>query len=438
MKTYKTYNQDQLSLIPQKWEDCLQPDHIALFINDVIEEMDISEIQRVYETELRGYPPYHPKMMLKILIYGYCTGVRSSRKISIKCEEEIAFRYLSGNNSPKFRAICDFRQRHLAAFQKLFVDVLFYCQEAGLVKLGHVSIDGTKIKANASKHKAMSYERMQTEEERLTQEIDALITDAQQIDEKEDRLYGKNKRGESIPKDLRHREDRLAKIRKAKAALEKRVAKERKKDKDKDDDGQPPLPNGKDQYNFTDPESRIMPSSDDKKSFIQGYNAQLAVDSKNQIIVANNLCTQANDQKQLKEVVPKIEANLNRKPQQLSADAGYFSEDHIIYLREDQKIAPFIPPDKQRHGTPPKCLRGPAPKDMTIADGMRRFLSTKRGRQQYALRKITVEPVFGQIKNCMGFRQFSLRGLEKCQGEWNLICLCHNLLKMYRYRASNA
>lgn len=218
MKTYKTYNQNQLSLIPQKWEDLLPLDHLALFINDVIEEIDISEIQKVYETELRGYPPYHPKMMLKILIYGYCTGVRSSRKISLKCEEEITFRYLAAGNFPKFRAICDFRQRYLAALQKLFVDVLFLCQEAGLVKLGHISLDGTKIKANASKHKAMSYERMQTEEEKLTQEIAALIAEAQQIDKKEDKLYGKNKRGESIPKDLRCREDRLAKIRKAKAA----------------------------------------------------------------------------------------------------------------------------------------------------------------------------------------------------------------------------
>jgi cell division septum initiation protein DivIVA len=297
-------------------------------------------------------------------------------------------------------------------------------------------LDGTKIKANASKHKAMSYERMQTEEERLTQEIVALLVKAQQIDKKEDKLYGKNKRGDEIPKDLRRRKDRLAKIRKAKVALEKRVAKERKKDKDKDDDGQPPLPKGKDQYNFTDPESRIMPSSDDKKSFIQGYNAQLAVDSKNQIIVANSLCNQSNDQKQLKEVVPKIEANLNRKPAELSADPGYFNEDHITYLREEEKIAPFIPPDRQKHGTPQsKCPRGPEGFD--IAEGMRRFLNTKSGRRKYALRKITVEPVFGQIKNCMGFRQFSLRGLTKCQGEWDLVCLCHNLLKMYRYRENN-
>jgi transposase/cell division septum initiation protein DivIVA len=435
MKTYKTYNQDQMSLIPQRWEDCLRQDHMALFINDIIEEIDISEIQNVYETELRGYPPYHPQMMLKILIYGYCNGVRSSRKIAKKCEDDVAFRYLAGNNFPKFRAIADFRQRHLAAFQKLFVDVLIVCQEADLVKLGHVSLDGTKIKANASKHKAMSYERMQTEEERLAKEIEALVSEAQRIDQSEDKLYGKNKRGDEIPKDLRRREDRLAKIRKAKTALEKRVAKERKKDKD---DGEPPLPKGKDQYNFTDPESRIMPASDDKKCFIQGYNGQLAVDSKNQIIVANNLCNQSNDQKQLKEVVPKIEANLNQKPIELSADAGYFSEDHIIYLREEEKIAPYIPPDRQRHGTPSKCPRGPIPENMTIAEGMRRFLSTKRGRKQYALRKIIVEPVFGQIKNCMGFRQFSLRGLAKCQGEWDLVCLCHNLLKVYRYGTRNA
>lgn len=416
-------------------EDWLRPDHMARFISDVIEEIDINKIQIVYETELRGYPPYHPRMMLKILVYGYCTGVRSSRKLSQKCEDEVAFRFLAANNFPKFRAIADFRQRHLAAFQKLFVDVLVLCREAGLVKLGHVSLDGTKIKANASKHKAMSYERMQPEEDKLSQEIAALVIEAEQIDKSEDKLYGKNKRGDEIPKDLRRKEDRLQKIRKAKTALEERAAKEKKK---KNDDDPPPTPGEKDQYNFTDPESRIMPASDDKKSFIQGYNAQLVVDSKKQIIVANNLCNQTNDQKQLKEVVPQIKRNLNRYPDELSADAGYFSENNIYYLREEEKIAPYIPPDRQRHGIQTKNPRGPMPANMSTADGMRRFLSTRRGRKQYALRKITVEPVNGQIKNCMGFRQFSLRGINKCQGELDLVCLCHNLLKLYRFRTSPA
>lgn len=229
MKTYKTYNQNQMSLIPQTWEDCLSPNHMALYINDIIEEIDISKIRKVYETELRGYPPYHPLMMLKILIYGYCIGVRSSRKISQKCEDDMAFRYLSGNNFPKFRAIADFRQRHLAAFQELFVQVLSICNEAGLVKLGHVSLDGTKIKANASKHKAMSYERMQSEEEKLNQEIAALVAEAEQIDKSEDKLYGKNKRGDEIPKNLRRKETRLKQIRKAKTALEERAAKEKRR-----------------------------------------------------------------------------------------------------------------------------------------------------------------------------------------------------------------
>lgn len=435
MKTYKTYNQDQMSLIPQRWEDCLSPNHVALFINDAVEEIDISKIQIVYETELRGYPPYHPLMMLKILIYGYCIGVRSSRKIAKKCEDDIAFRYLAGNNFPKFRAIADFRQRHIAAFKELFVQVLILCSEAGLVKLGHVSLDGTKIKANASKHKAMSYERMQSEEEKLSQEIAALIAEAEKIDASEDKLYGKNKRGDEIPKELRRREERLKKIRKAKTALEERAAKEKKK---KNDDDPPPTPSGKDQYNFTDPESRIMPASDDKKSFIQGYNVQLAVDSENQIIVANHLCNQSNDQKQLKEVVPQIKHNLNRNPNELSADAGYFSENNIDYLRNEEKIAPYIPPDRQKHGMHVKSPRGPIPKNMSMADGMRRFLSTKRGRKQYALRKVTVEPVNGQIKNCMGFRQFSLRGIQKCQGELDLVSLCHNLLKLYRFRTNPA
>lgn len=408
---------------------------MALVINDIIEEIDISKIRKVYETDLRGYPPYHPQMMLKILIYGYCIGVRSSRKISQKCEDDVAFRYLAANNFPKFRSIADFRQRHLAAFKELFVQVLIICNEAGLVKLSHVSLDGTKIKANASKHKAMSYERIQPEEEKLNQEIAALVAEAEQIDKSEDKLYGKNKRGDEIPKDLRRREDRLKKIRKAKTALEERAAKEKKK---KNDNDPPPTPGGKDQYNFTDPESRIMPASDDKRSFIQGYNAQLVVDSKNQIIVANNLCNQTNDQKQLREVIPQIKRNLNRYPDELSADAGYFSENTINYLREEVKIAPYIPPDRQRHGTQVKSPRGLMPENMSIADGMRRFLSTKRGRKQYALRKITVEPVNGQIKNCMGFRQFSLRGIKKCQGELDLVCLCHNLLKLYRFRTNPA
>ncbi len=434
MKTYQTYNQQQMSLIPQTFGDWLDPDHIARFINDILDEIDIYEIQKVYETELRGYPPYHPRMMLKILIYGYCTGVRSSRKLAQKCEDEVAFRYLTGNRFPKFRAIANFRVRHIAAFQKIFLEVLAICQDAEIVQVGHVSLDGTKIKANASKHKAMSYGRMQSEEDRLIQEIAEMNAEAEKVDQAEDKLYGKNKRGDELPKALRGRENRLAAIRKAKKEIEKRAARERKKKGKDNDDNQPLKPQEKDQYNFTDPESRIMPSSEDKKCFIQAYNAQLAVDSKNQIIVAKALCDQANDKQQLQQVVPLIEANLHKKPDGLWADAGYFSEDNINYLREKAKIAPYIPPDRQKHGTLFKSPRGPMPKNMTIAEAMRRYLNTNRGRMQYALRKITVEPVFGQIKNCMGFRQFSLRG----QGEWDLVCLCHNLLKLYRFKISES
>lgn len=437
MKTYQNYNQQQMSLIPQTFGDWLSPDHIARYINDIIDEIDISEIQKVYETELRGYPPYHPRMMLKILIYGYCTGVSSSRKLAQKCEDEVAFRYLTGNRFPKFRAIANFRLRHLDAFQKIFLEVLAICAESDILKVGHVSLDGTKIKANASKHKAMSYERMQAEEERLVQEIATMTVEAEQVDQAEDKLYGKNKRGDELPKALRGSEKRLAAIRKAKKELEKRAAKERKKKNKDKDDNPPPTPQGKDQYNFTDPESRIMPASDDKKCFIQGYNVQVVVDAQSQIIVATHLCNQPNDKQQLQEVVPLVRANLGKNPDELSADAGYFSEDNINYLREE-KIAPFIPPDRQKHGTSYKSPRGPMPKNMTVAEEMRRFLSTKRGRMKYALRKITVEPVFGQIKNCMGFRQFSLRGLTKCEGEWYLVCLCHDLLKLCRFRMNEA
>lgn len=315
MKTYQTYNQQQMSLIPQTFSDWLDPDHVVRFINDIIDEIDIDEIQKVYEAELRGYPPYHPRMMLKILIYGYCTGVRSSRKLAQKCEDEVAFRYLTGNRFPKFRAIAKFRVRHVAAFQKIFLEILTICQEAEIVQVGHVSLDGTKIKANASKHKAMSYERMQSEEERLIQQIAKMSDEAEKIDQAEDKLYGKNKRGDELPKALRGKENRLAAIRKAKKEIEKRAATKERKQKGKDnDDNQPSNPQGKDQYNFTDPESRIMPSSDDKKCFIQAYNAQLVVDSQSQIIVANSLCDQANDKQQLQKVVPLIQKNLNKKP----------------------------------------------------------------------------------------------------------------------------
>lgn len=436
-KKYRRYEPNQLLLLPQDMREWLPADHLAYFISDVVDELDISGIERVYEEELRGYPPFHPRMMLKLLVYGYCTGVRASRKIEKHVEEDVAFRVLAGGNMPKFRAIAEFRKRHLPQFENLFLQVFRICQRNGLVSLGHVSLDGTKIKANASKHKAMSYDRMKQEEERLRQEIKAMMREARRLDEEDDQQYGTDRRGDELPPELQRREERLKRIREAREALEKEAQeKQTAERKDHDDDqSEPPapsapaVPKGKSQRNFTDPESKIMPKG---KAFIQGYNAQAIVDSKYQIIVANGVVNQTTDAPQLRNMVAKLIANADRKPDELSADAGYFSHDNIAFL-EERSIKPYIPPDRQRHHQPVRRYRGPIPRDASPAYRMRRRLSTKHGRARYALRKVVVEPVFGQIKRIMGFDQFSFRGLEKNQAEWNLVCLCHDLIKLHRY-----
>jgi len=429
-KTYRNYEQDQQLLLPPSLRDWLPEGHLAYFISDIVDQLDISAIQNEYEEELRGYPPYHPRMMLKLLIYGYCVGARSSRKIARKVEEDIGFRFLSGGNLPKFRSIAEFRQRHLAAFKGLFLQTLLMCRENKLVKLGHVSLDGTKIKANASKHKAMSYGRMKTEEERLLKEIEDMVREAAEIDEAEDRELGRDKRGDELPEELARRETRLKKIREAKEALEKRAKAEAEDtDEGKDDETSPKDagPKEKDQMNFTDPESRIMV---DKKTFVQGYNAQAAVDGKSQIIVANDVTVQSNDKRQVEPMVTAIKENLDAVPDHLSADAGYFSKENIQWLIKS-KVAPYIPPRKQKHGEANVNVRGPINRKLTVAQLMERKLRTKRGQEFYRKRKTIVEPVFGQIKEAMGFRQFLLRGLTKAKAEWDLVCLCHNLRKLH-------
>lgn len=429
-KVYRDYQPDQMFLMPPSLRDWLPEGHLAFFVSDAVDQLDISDIQNEYEKELRGYPPYHPRMMLKLLIYGYCVGVRSSRKIARKVEEDIAFRFLAGGNMPKFRSIAEFRQRHLEAFKGLFLQVLLMCRESGLVKLGHVALDGTKVKANASKHKAMSYGRMKKEEERLAKEIDAMIREAAKIDEAEDKRFGRDKRGDELPEELARRETRLKKIREAKEALERRARAEAESKAEGKGEEAPPgdvAPKPTDQLNFTDPDSRIMV---DKKAFVQAYNAQAAVDSKSQIIVAADVTNESNDKKQVKPMVSLIRSNLNAVPDHLSADAGYFSESNAKWLIKE-RIAPYIPPKKQKHNDPRVAPRGPISPDMTIAELMERKLRTKRGREFYDQRKAIVEPVFGQIKEAMGFRQFLLRGLAKVKAEWALVCMCHNLRKLH-------
>jgi hypothetical protein len=384
-------------------------------------------------------------MMVKLLVYGYCVGVPSSRKIEQRTHEDVAFRVLAAGHHPDHDTIAVFRQQHMKALARLFVQVLRLCQEAGLVKLGHVALDGTKVKANASKHKAMSYGRMCEKEQELERQVEQLLREAEQVDAEEDKRYGKGKRGDELPEELRFRQGRLKKIRDAKAALE-REAKEQAEAEGKIDaegqpmnqgtGGRPPkhlpgVPKPTAQRNFTDPDSRIMKDGA-TNSFVQGYNAQAAVDAEHQIIVAADVTQQANDKQQVEPMVEQIEANVGEKPKELSADSGYYSDDNLDVLSR-RSIDAYIPPGKDKHSDPSvPSPRGRIPKALTIKERMERKLRTKRGRQKYKLRKEVVEPVYGQIKGVRGFRAFLLRGYASVRGEWRLICAAHNLLKLFR------
>ncbi len=428
-KTFRPYEPDQISLMPASMRDWLPSDHLAYFISDVVDNLDLSAIMERYVGEERGYPPYHPAMMVKVLLYAYCTGVASSRKIEKHLCEDIAFRVLAANNTPDFRTISDFRKDHLKALAGLFLQVLKLCQKAGLVKLGHVALDGTKIKANASKHKAMSYKRMKEEESRLEAEVAELLKKAESVDEEEDQRYGKGKKGDELPKELAFRESRLKKIQEAKAALEAEARLEGEKKPDKNDgDGTPP---DKAQRNFTDPDSHIMPASGGKH-FIQAYNAQAAVDSAKQVIVAAEVTNKPTDRGQAEPMMEIVKSNTGQLPCQMSADAGYFSSDAVSNLTA-LGMDVYMPPDKIGHRfTLPPAPRGRIPQCLSIADRMRRKLRTKKGKVCYGLRKELPEPVFGQIKQVRGFDHFLLRGLENVSSEWKVICTGHNLLKLFR------
>jgi transposase len=444
-KVYREYEPNQDFLLPPSLKDWLGEGHPAYFISEVVDRMDLSEIFAHYEKEERGQPPYHPRMMTKVLLYGYCMGVRSSRKIAKHLEENVAFRVLAANNQPDFRTISDFRKIHLEGLKKLFVQVLRLCQKAGLVKLGYVALDGTKVKANASKHKAMSYGRMCQAEKELEEEVKNLLAEAQRIDEEEDKLYGADRRGDELPKELARRETRLKKIEEAKVVLEaeaRRKAKECHSEAEQTEESPPPpkkkrrppptergKPEAKAQYNFTDPESRIMKNSD--KAYLQAYNALAAVDGANQIIVGCEVSDNPADSVSTVEMVKQVEQNCGKKPKRVLADAGHFSEHNVATL-EEQGIDVYISPAKQRHTqkTQPGP-RGRIPLGLSVKDKMRRKLKTKKGKKTYAKRKWIVEPPFGQIKEARGIRQFLLRGKRKVSGEWSLIATTHNLLKLY-------
>ena len=442
-KVYRPYFPEQDFLLPPSLREWLPESHLAYFVSDLIDQLDLSLIEQHYEREERGYPPYHPRMMTKVLVYGYCVGVFSSRRIEKRMSEDIAFRVLAAGNEPDFRTISEFRRIHLKALEGLFVQVLQLALKLGAMKLGRVAIDGTKIKANASKHKAMSYERMLREDARLHEEVKQLLAEAEQTDKDEDKRYGRSRRGDELPAELGRREGRLQRIAEARKALEARAraeAAEKQKDKGSDKNGKPGGgsqrgrraavdPKPKAQHNFTDPESRIMKGPE---GFVQAYNAQAAVEPVLQLIVGQALTQQGNDKQQLIPMIERVREQAGQKVQEVLADSGYCSEENLRQAAK-KKVDLYVATGKQKHHQPtPGSPRGRIPKSATLVERMKRKLMTKPGRAIYARRKTIVEPVFGQIKQAQGFRRFLLRGVEKVRSEWALVCATHNMLKLYR------
>jgi transposase len=430
-KSYRPYYPDEELLLPPSLRDWLPENHLAYFVSDVIDNLSLTAMDEVYGNEKRGQPPYDPQMMTKILVYGYCVGVFSSRRIERRLVEDIAFRVLAADNRPNFRTISDFRKIHLKALESLFEQVLKIALEAGAMKVGRVALDGTKVKANAGKHKAMSYDRMLEKEKQLKAEVKQLLEQAEAADAAEDKHYGKERRGDELPAELQRRETRIEKIKEAKCAVEQRA-----RDKAAAEGAEPEQarPKGKDQYNFTDPESRIMKGAD---GFVQAYNAQAAVEPNLQLIVGQTVTQAANDKEQMLPMMDVVERQSGQRPAAVLADSGYCSEKNLERLDSEEnperRIIGYVAGDRQKHDERrDTCPRGPLPKGATRVDRMKRKLKTKAGKAVYAARKAIVEPVFGQIKQARGFRQFLLRGIDKVRGEWSLVCLTHNILKIYR------
>jgi transposase len=528
-KTFRPWNPEQTLLLPPSPVEWLPANHLVFFLLDLAAELDLSAIYAVYEArDPRGVKAYEPRMMVVLLLYAYCVGIPSSRRIERACWEDAAFRVLTGNQQPDHSRISDFRLVHLDALAGLFVQVLRLCQKAGLLSLGNVALDGTKVKANASKHKAMSHERMLKTEAQLEAEIAALLRKAELIDAQEDTRYGKGKRGDELPKELQLRQDRLDALRKAKAELEAEAAADHARcreqqaraaeeqaaeaaaqvadaeaatvaaDHDKADaeseaaaqalakeaqqaerrarsargraelarklaiekaqaavlstpdplSSADPLampsrnlpttaagdPKANAQRNFTDPDSHILKGGD---GWIQGYNCQAAVDGDHQIIVAVGVSNQASDAPHLEPMLERIMANTGQLPEKLIADAGYCSTDNIE-ASEKQGLDAYVSTSRQAHGKRPRPSRGPAPRDLDARGRMDRKIRSKAGQAIYALRKIIVEPVFGQIKGARGLDRFLLRGLEKVDREWTLMAITHNIGKLHRAEVATA
>ena len=434
-KTFRAFAPDQGLLLPPSLDDWLPAEHLARFIAELVDEhLDLSRIYAGY-TEVRGGPPYDPRLMVRILLYGYTTGVRSSRAIERKCVDDVPFRWLAAGAGPDYRAIARFRKRHLSALGHLFVQALALCQAAGMVSLGRVALDGTKLRANASKRKAMSYARMTEKEKILAAEVSALLAEAERIDKAEDKQFGKNRRGDELPAELARREIRLGKIREAKAALEaeaaeaaRQEAERRARERGDDDDtaagkgaaaAAAATPKPKAQRNFTDPDSKIMLTGDG--AFHQCFNAQAAVDADHQVIVGAGLNTNASDVGNLVSMTEQTVANTGVIPDQMLADAGYSSTANLEVaagFTATYGTEFFIAPGRRRRGDPPPVApRGRIPAAATAKQRMARKLTTIKGQQVYARRKAIVEPVFGQMSTLQNAKHLLLRGFEQARGE---------------------
>ena len=432
-KVFRPWKTDEVWLLPPSVADFVPAGHPAHLVRDLVsEELDLSAIMGAY-TEVKGYPPYHPAMMVALLLYAYRSGIYSSRRIARACEERLDFQAVTALNQPDFRTISEFRRRHLDALAGLFVPVLALCRKAGLVGLDHVAVDGTKIKANASRHKAMSYAHMVEAEAELDREVAEWLARAQQADAAEDAEHGSTRRGDEPPDWMRDKQARLARIRAAKAELEAeaRQAEAAKPPPPTNPDGSPKprpgrtpeyprgQPKPKSQRNFTDPQSRIMKSPD---GFIQAYNAQAAVDADAQIIVAHRLTNNGSDQDALLALLDAVENNTGEMPDEVSADNGFCSEANLEGLIA-RAVRGYV-----AAGRASKPAAGK--KGGKLVQAMRARLRQGGYRSRYRMRKYIVEPVFGHIKQARSFRQFLLRGIDKVQGEWAMICTVHNLAKL--------
>ena len=427
-KSFRPYDPNQILLLSPNLAEWLPAGHLARLINELVDNvLDLSAVYASY-LELRGAPPYDPRLLLKLLLYGYASGVFSSRRLERAAQELVPCRYLTADQQPDHKTISEFRRRHLKVLEELFRQVLKVCQKAGLVKLGHVALDGTKIKANASKHKAMSYGRMKEREAEYERIVKGWLEQAEATDRAEDEEFGEDRRGDELPEELQRAESRLRKLREANAELEREAQEEGRA-----------APAEQEQRNFSDPESRIMVNGE--KAFVQAYNCQLAVDdTPHHVVLAAEVSNQAADNPQLLPMLITTALNAGEVPDKISADAGYSRETNLIVLNE-LGIDAYIAIDKGLHSRPESSPRGRIPRSAGPRERMRRKTRTKKGRAVYKRRKHVAEPPFGFIKQGLGFRQFLLRGLEKVSGEWKLVTMAYNLRRLHdsgRWRSTMA